>query len=133
MKIALVSDDGKTISRHFGRATYYVVLTIENGQVVQRELRNKLGHGQFAADGHQERHQHGEGHGFGDAAHARHTRMVEAIQDCQVVIGGGMGMGAYDGLKRNKLTPILTNLEEIDQAVQAYLAGTLTHQEDLLH
>jgi hypothetical protein len=30
--IAVISDDGRTVSQHFGRARYYVVLTVENGQ-----------------------------------------------------------------------------------------------------
>jgi predicted DNA-binding protein (UPF0251 family) len=47
MKIAFISDDGKTISRHFGRAAYYVVLTIEDGKVVRRDQLPKLGHGHF--------------------------------------------------------------------------------------
>lgn len=37
IKIAAVSDDGQTISQHFGRAKYYTVLTIENGQIIARE------------------------------------------------------------------------------------------------
>ena len=31
MKIAAVSDDGITISQHFGRALLYVVVTAEDG------------------------------------------------------------------------------------------------------
>jgi len=31
MKIAVITDDGKTISQHFGRSPYYLVLTIEEG------------------------------------------------------------------------------------------------------
>jgi len=38
MKIAFVSDDGITISRHFGRATYYVVVEIENGTISHKEI-----------------------------------------------------------------------------------------------
>ena len=30
MKIAIITDDGKTISQHFGRANYYAVVTIDN-------------------------------------------------------------------------------------------------------
>ena len=30
MKIAVVTDDGKTICQHFGRALYYAVVTVEN-------------------------------------------------------------------------------------------------------
>ena len=34
MKIAAVSDDGTTISQHFGRAPFYVVVTVEDGRIV---------------------------------------------------------------------------------------------------
>ena len=30
MKIACITEDGHTISQHFGRAPYYLVLTVEN-------------------------------------------------------------------------------------------------------
>ncbi len=30
MKIAAVSEDGITISQHFGRAVYYVVVTVQS-------------------------------------------------------------------------------------------------------
>ncbi len=29
MKIAIITDDGKTICQHFGRANFYAVLTLE--------------------------------------------------------------------------------------------------------
>ena len=48
MKIAAITDDGQTISQHFGRAPYYVVVTVEDGKVVQHEQREKLGHSHFA-------------------------------------------------------------------------------------
>ena len=38
MKIAVVSDDGVSISRHFGRAPYYVVLTVEGGEIRGKEI-----------------------------------------------------------------------------------------------
>ena len=44
MKIAIVTEDGETISQHFGRAPYYMVYTVENGQITSREKRNKAGH-----------------------------------------------------------------------------------------
>ena len=54
MKIAAVSDDGITISQHFGRAAYYVVVTVQNNQIVAREKRDKLGHAQFGGETHAE-------------------------------------------------------------------------------
>ena len=43
MKTAAITDDGKTISQHFGRAPYYMVISIEEGSVVGMELRDKWG------------------------------------------------------------------------------------------
>ncbi len=135
MKIAVITEDGKTISQHFGRAPYYLVLTVENGQVVNREMREKLGHGRFGAEhhGHGEEHHHGAGHGLDSGSHRKHVSMAEAIADCQVLICGGMGMGAYDSMRRLNIQPIVTDLRSVDEAVQAYLAGNLTDHPERLH
>lgn len=63
MKIAVVTDDEKIISQHFGRASLYVVYTVEDGKVTGKETRPKMGHRHFAsAEGpHAE---HGAKHGF---------------------------------------------------------------------
>jgi len=47
MKLAVITDDGKTISQHFGRALSYMVLTIEDGKITEREMRSKLGQTSF--------------------------------------------------------------------------------------
>lgn len=135
MKIAVITDEGKTISQHFGRAPYYLVLTVENGQIVQRELREKLGHHQFSAEPHHEEHEHhahGE-HGQDEVSHGKHIRMAEAIQDCQVVVCGGMGYGAYESMRRLNIQPVVTDLTDIEAAVQSYLAGTLVDHTEKLH
>ena len=49
MNIAVASDDEVNISQHFGRASHYVVLTVEDGKVVERHTRAKAGHQTFAA------------------------------------------------------------------------------------
>jgi predicted Fe-Mo cluster-binding NifX family protein len=40
MKIAVITDDGKTTSRYFGRTPYYLVLTIEEGKIINSELQD---------------------------------------------------------------------------------------------
>ena len=35
MKIAITSDDKANISQHFGRAPYYIVVTIADGKIVE--------------------------------------------------------------------------------------------------
>ena len=134
MKIALITDDGQSISRHFGRAQYYLVVTIEDGKPAAREMRAKLGHNHFSAE-HGAEHEHAanERHGFDAASQNRHNRMAEAISDCQALICGGMGMGAYEGMKSLNIQPMVTDLQSIDEAVAAYLAGSLQDRTDMLH
>ena len=132
MKIAAVSDDGITISQHFGRAAYYVVVTIQDNQIIAREKREKMGHAQFGGETHAEENDP-RGHGFDPASQSRHTRMANAITDCQVLLARGMGAGAYDSMKAAGIRPIVTDIPSIDDAVQAYLAGTLVDHTERLH
>ncbi|HSN77012.1 MAG TPA: NifB/NifX family molybdenum-iron cluster-binding protein [Anaerolineae bacterium] len=130
MKIAAVTEDGVTISQHFGRAPYYVVLTVEDGQVVGREQREKVAHGR-GADGHV--HVAGQAHGFDAASQDTHGRMAAPIADCQVLLARGMGIGAYESLQQAGIRPIITDIAAVDEAVAAYLAGTLTNHTERLH
>ncbi len=132
MKIAAVSDDGTSISQHFGRAAYYVVVTVENNQITARETRAKLGHAQFGGETHAEGSDP-RGHGYDAAAQSRHARMAGAIADCQVLLAGGMGAGAYDSMRAANIRPIITDIPTIDEAVKAYLAGTLVDHVEFLH
>jgi predicted Fe-Mo cluster-binding NifX family protein len=131
MKIAAVTEDGTTISPHFGRASQYAVLTVEKGQIVGRELRDKLGHSQFA--GQEDVHDPNQPHGFGPEAQDRHSRMIGAIQDCQVLLARGMGWGARTSLERAGIQTIITDVENIDAAVKDYVAGRLVDHTELLH
>ena len=90
MKIAAVSEDGVSISRHFGRALFYIVVTVENGKIISRETRDKMGHSQFAREAHEGHAQEADprGHGFDPAAQNRHVRMAGGITDCQVLLAG---------------------------------------------
>jgi predicted Fe-Mo cluster-binding NifX family protein len=131
MKIAVITDDGKKISKHFGRASQYLVVSIEEGRVISHELRPKLGHAHFSSESHQESPD--LPHGFSPQAQNRHFRMAETIADCQVLIAGGMGNGAYQNMIERNIKPMITDLDDIDNAIQAYLDGTLENRLDRLH
>jgi predicted Fe-Mo cluster-binding NifX family protein len=131
MKIAVITDDGKTISQHFGRALQYAVLTIENGEIVQRELRAKLGHQHFANESHD--HGPGQRHGFDPASQSRHVQMSEAIADCEALLCRGMGTGAYESMKARGIRPIVTDVEAIDEAALAFSRGELIDHIEKLH
>ena len=131
MKIAVITEDGKTISRHFGRAPYYLVLTIEEGKIISQEMRPKLGHRQFSSEEHAEHH--GQAHGQDAASHNRHVQMANAIEDCQTLLCGGMGWGAYESMRQLNIQPVVTDYQEIESAVQDFLAGKLTDHLEMLH
>ncbi|HUI08194.1 MAG TPA: DUF134 domain-containing protein [Verrucomicrobiae bacterium] len=122
MKIAAVTDDEKTISPHFGRACGFVILTVENGKVIDRETRRR----QNGCDGqgHEQAHDHGveqAGHHCGE--------LVELIADCAVVLVCRMGGGMYRRLQAAGIRPVFTELMNIDEAVRALLEGTLSASE----
>jgi predicted Fe-Mo cluster-binding NifX family protein len=131
MKIAAISEDGTTLSQHFGRAPYYVVLSVEGGKVVGRETRPKAGHHAFA--GAERPLGPGERHGYDSHSQAKHASMAQSIADCQVLLVGGMGWGAYESLKSRNIEPIVTDVESIEEAVKLHLEGKLPNLMERLH
>ena len=132
MKIAVITDDGKTISQHFGRAQYYLIATVENGQIVSREMRPKLGHNHFSNEPHEEE-KPGQPHGTDAASHNRHLQMSEAITDCEALLCRGMGRGAYESMKTQNIRPMVTDIANIDEAVIAYASGQIIDHVEKLH
>jgi predicted Fe-Mo cluster-binding NifX family protein len=132
MKIAAITDDGKTISQHFGRAPYYLVVTVADGQITDRELRDKLGHVHFSNQPHREEPA-GQAHGMDAFSHQKHVQMAEAIKDCQALLCRGMGRGAYESMQAMGIKPVVTDIITIDDAVMAYIQGNIVDQVDRLH
>jgi predicted Fe-Mo cluster-binding NifX family protein len=138
MKIAAVTDDGNKISAHFGRATKYAVYTVEDGQIVAQELRDKLGHRDFASEeqhehSHDHDHNHENGHGHGKHSAEKHQRMFAAILDCDVLLARGMGQGAYKGLEQANIRPILTDIADVETAVTAVIENKIVDHTERLH
>ncbi|KAA3647292.1 MAG: dinitrogenase iron-molybdenum cofactor biosynthesis protein [Chloroflexi bacterium] len=137
MKIAIVTDDGKTISVHFGRAAKYDICEVEDGKLVSEELIDKLNfHGkhQHKHDLVQIEHQdHEQGHGFGKEAEDKHQTMFSPILDCDLLLARGMGMGAHRGLEQANIRPIITDISVIHTAVEAVITGEIVDHRELLH
>jgi len=131
MKIAVVTDDSKIISAHFGRAQFYDVFTISNNQIVARETRSKANHNHFTQEYHE--HSHGLGYGTDPASKHRHNAMIEAINDCQFLLAHGMGMGAHQSPAASGIRPIITDTEIIEEALDQFLSGELTDHPEKLH
>jgi predicted Fe-Mo cluster-binding NifX family protein len=132
MKIAAITDDGKTISLHFGRAQQYLVATVENGQIVNREMRDKMSHTHFQAEEHGHEEPGGQ-HGFGPDADNKHGRMAESITDCEALLCRGMGRGAYESMTSRNIRPVVTDIANIDEAILAYANGQIVDHTEKLH
>ena len=120
--IAFVTDDGLTISSHFGRALYYELITLQDGKVAERKRIGKAGHRSFGP--HEQ--------GVGDHGH-KHELMTAPLTSVSTLVARGMGRGAQQHLLSSGIEPILTDLHTIDEAVEHILAGTLVHNPRRLH
>ncbi len=130
LKIAIATDDGVSISPHFGKAPSYVILTVEQGQIVAQETRGKGVCGE---------HQHAHTTGASDQpdhetdAEDGHAEQLDPIVDCAIVLSGGMCQGMYADLQRANLRPVMTTITDINEAAQRFLAGQLVEQPQLVH
>ncbi|NWJ95596.1 MAG: hypothetical protein HXX20_07420 [Chloroflexi bacterium] len=117
MKIAAVTDDGKTITAHFGKALYFAIITIEDGKVVGQELLERLGKAELSQEQEVDPHE----------------QMVARLAGCKLVLSGGMGGGMFMRLQRAGFRVMLTDIQEIDAAVNTFLEGRLRSNPDLVH
>ena len=134
MKIAIATDDGQSVSQHFGRAGSFAVLTVEDGVIVWRELRDKYSpHSQPDRQPHEDDAGVPGVRGTSSAAQGKHLRMFAAIEDCAVLIAGGMGRGAYDQASALGICPVVTSLRDVDAAAVECAAGRLVDEAERLH
>ncbi|MDG6910615.1 MAG: dinitrogenase iron-molybdenum cofactor biosynthesis protein [Nitrososphaerota archaeon] len=124
MKLAVVTDDMETISPHFGRAAHYLVYDVEGGAVRGRESREKVGHGPGG-------HHHG-GAAPQEAANL-HNAMLANVKDCEVMIAAGMGRPMYEKLREAGMSVYITRIRGADEAVRAFIDGSLDSHLELLH
>ena len=118
MKIAFATDDGHTISAHFGRARYYYIVEVQeqNDNQSQGELVDKVGH-------------HSPYHG----PLAFHDAMFAPLEGCDLLVARGMGEGALMNAEARGLRVILTDYHTIPEAVAAWYRGELEHNPRRVH
>lgn len=117
-KIAAVTEDGKTLSSHFGMAPAYRVYSVDNGRVVAEEERQKPHHSQHPD--HKSEQPHG------------HDDMFAPIADCKVLLCGGMGTPAFQKARSAGLNVVMTG-GGIAEAVQAFIDDRVTSDLGRIH
>ncbi len=113
MRIAIASDDEKSISTHFGRTRGFVIFEVEGREVKKKEYRPNTVTGHVM--------------GLKDSSHRfdRHALIIELLKDCDVVISHGMGMRIREDLARAGIKVIITDETDVDKALALYLEGKL--------
>lgn len=119
MKIAVASDDGKTICGHLGRCAHFIVFEVEGENIKSKGTRDNI----FTSHTSESC---GHDHSPGESTHS-HQGLVDALTDCKVVISKGMGGRIVDDLTSARITPIITAEDNAETAVQAYIKGSLKH------
>ena len=127
MKIAVATDDKMRVSDHFGGSPFIIVATVENGRVVKREVRDKPGHQGFSGEeSHPQTDEKGR-HGFGPDAEWRHNTIFNVFKDCESLVVGMIGTGAYNHFTSSGVRVIATDVKDVDEAIDLYIKGNLDH------
>lgn len=118
MKIAVASNDGVSVSEHFGRTNRFVVFEVEDNMIIDEEQRNGIRLPDALGMCESRR-------GLNRAS-IDYSTILAALHDCQVVLCRGMGWRAASALVRGGLNPLVIKGEvSPHEAVQQYLSGTL--------
>ncbi len=130
MKIAVITDDLKTINADFRRAQSYLVFTVGNGKITGQESRPKVNDSHFLGKEHG--HARTEPEDTDSQSEAKITKMAAPIIDCDVLLARGMDRAAYAGLQIRSIRPVITVIRDVQVAVDAYLAGDIIDHPERL-
>jgi len=114
MKIAVASNDGVSMSQHIGQSTGFIIFEVEGKEIKGSDWRvaKKSPHAAGIC-------QHGGGQSHGN--------ILEIINDCKLVLCGGMGAGAAQGVIQQGLQPVIIPGTGVAQEVLSrYLNGEVT-------
>ncbi len=136
MKVAIVTNDKTLVSKHFGRSQFYKIYNIENAKVIDEEIRDRFSAHEHSSHSHNNNHdeENHQFHGHSQEAQDKHAKMTAQISDCDILIAGGMGRGAYFHFTEAGIKVIMTEIDNTDVVIDKLLNGTLINQfEELTH
>ncbi len=131
VKIAIPTNDGVTISRHFGQARAFLVITFDQGEIVDQELRELPDAGEHHHHHHDHDHHHDHHHGMG--GNPAHMAKFDYLRDCQYLIGGGMGQPAVQRLNAMGIQVAMTDHRRIADLLEEIKTGQVKHNPQRIH
>ena len=112
MKVAVTSQNRKTITGHAGKCRKFWIFTIKDNNIAEKELL------ELSID---------------QSFHASSPHQSHPLDDVNILISGGMGPGLIQRMAARGVQVIVTSETDLDNALNALLAGTLQHEEDKIH
>ncbi len=119
MKIAVTSQNRKTVTGHAGKCRKFWIYEIENDVIKGKSLLELPIEQSF---------------------HAHHGEAPHPLDGISALISGGMGTGLRNRLRQKSVVALATAETDPDRAVSAWLNGTLTelppearHMHDSAH
>lgn len=122
-KIAIATNDGKKVTGHIGMCKSFAVFELNGKEIVNKELRENV----FT---NHRLHQHHEHHGEGGGHN--HTQLIDGLKDCSYIISRGGGWRVVEDLKQNNITPIFSDVDLVDEAVDLFIKGELKDDAGLV-
>jgi len=117
MKIAITSQNKRTVSGHAGKTTRFVVFEVENNKVVEKSL--------IELEKENVLHEHFHGNPAPDYVHP--------VLEMDVVITGSMGPGFPLKMQANGIEAIMTDERDLEDVISKYLDGTLVRLQPSAH
>ncbi len=105
MKIAVASQNRKTVTAHAGKCRKNWIYEIEDAEVKGKSLL------ELPTE---------------QSIHASKSDALHPLDDINALISGGMGMGLRNRLRQKRILALATAETDPDRAVSAWLNGTLT-------
>ncbi len=95
MKIAIATDDRKTIARRTGRAAEFALITIENGKLISMDFVKNThthhDHDEHQGQGHGHHHEHVNGQGQHHGEGHSHKEIVDALKGVDLFLATHLG------------------------------------------
>lgn len=112
MKIAVTSQNRKSITEHAGRCRKFWVFITENNKIINRELLELPKEQSFHESSQHETH---------------------PLDDIDILIAGDMGQGLMARLERKGIKAFITKENDPEKAVLLYLQGSLESDQPNPH
>ena len=117
MKIAIPTNDRKTIARRTGRASEFAIYTIENGEIKLVDYQKNT-HEHHDHDRNEGNHRQGHGHGHGEHTHDEIITQLIAID---ILLVRAVGKHMKRDLEKGNIFYKLVKGEEISEIISNYL------------